>query len=309
MRAVARVLGARVVRLCTECVSPSTAASPQLLSVAESEVGEALLPATEAGASLLTIVVPVGGEGESRAGGVGQPAFAKSGWRLSGLRVLLSLIVILATSLLAFGGHQETYRVVAMPDLASELRPETELLYLSSDPLELVEPTAPILAEGDGWVHPVAGSEEQVPVKQTRLFRAMRPGTRPKECGRGHCGVDLDAPRGTPVVAIRHGIIEKVEADRHASGGRYVWIRHEDIGLRTEYFHLDRTAPDMRAGEPVEAGQWLGTLGRTGIEHSLPHLHFTVRDVSRNLRYVDPKPWLASAEILPLLDMRLGSLD
>jgi len=94
--------------------------------------------------------------------------------------------------------------------------------------------------------------------------------------------------------------------DPEASGGRYVWILHEDVGLRTEYFHIDSVAPDIVAGSPIAAGQWLGTLGRTGIEHSEPHLHFAVRDVEKEMLYVDPARWLEGAHILPLLDLRLA---
>ncbi len=190
-----------------------------------------------------------------------------------------------------------------------ETRPRTELLSLTTSELELVEPPGDILTEGVSWVHPVVGSETQIPSKRTRLFRATRPGARPEECGRGHCGVDLDGPRGTPVVAIRDGIIERVVSDEDARGGRYVWLFHEDIGLRTEYFHIDEIAPDVVAGEPVQAGQWLGTLGKTGIEHSEPHLHFTVRSVNDELRYVDPAPYLEAARVIELLDMRLAETD
>lgn len=190
-----------------------------------------------------------------------------------------------------------------------EARPKTELLSLTIEPLELVEPSTDPLAEGESWVHPVIGTEKPIPKKRTRLFMAERPGERPEECGEGHCGVDLDAPRGTPVVAIREGIIEKVADDSDAKGGRYVWVFHEDIGLRTEYFHFDEIAPDIRAGEPVQAGQWLGSLGSTGIEHSQPHLHFTVRDASQEMRYIDPLPWLEEASILPLLEMRLANSE
>ncbi len=184
--------------------------------------------------------------------------------------------------------------------------PRSELLSITIEPMELVEPPGELLAEGTSWVHPVIGSEQLVPSKRTRLFGAMRPGARSEECGKGHCGVDLDGPRGTPVVAIREGIIERVVRDEDARGGRYVWLYHEDIGLRTEYFHIDQIAPDVRQGEPVQAGQWLGTLGKTGIEHSEPHLHFTVRDVEDELRYLDPAPFLEEAQVIELLDMRLA---
>ena len=302
VRAVAKVVGGRIVRVCDACsLRPAglqrgvvESATSSALAPSESDVSPSCV-ATDAGASFA-------------------PRAIKRGSRLSSLRVLLGAVGVgaVAIATLAFQSANSAPRMSAvMPTLGPivEVRPKTELLSLTTEPMELVEPSSELLAEGDSWVHPVVDSEEQVPVKRTRLFKAERPGERPDECGLGHCGVDLDAPRGTPVVAIRDGIIEKVIKDSDAKGGRYVWIFHEDIGLRTEYFHFDRIAPDIEAGDPVQAGQWLGTLGRTGIEHSQPHLHFTVRDASQELRYIDPLPWLEKASILPLLEMRLASSD
>ncbi len=211
----------------------------------------------------------------------------------------ISALPIVAMRLRA---HGATTRHVQAP----MERPATKLLSLRTTPVELIEPPPVKLINGTSWVHPIAGTEEQVPIKGTRLFRAARPGDRPSECGEGHCGVDLDAPRGTPVVSVRPGIIEKVMRDEDASGGRYVWIQHDDLRLRTEYFHLDRVAPDLQVGDTVVAGQWLGTLGRSGIEHSEPHLHFAVRDLDRGERYVDPEPFLEDAVVMGLLEMRLA---
>lgn len=302
MRAVAKVVGGRIVRVCAACsLQPAGLRS----GVVESATSSALA-SNEDDVSPSCVAAD--------AGATFGPNSIEGGRRVSSLRVLLGAVGVGAVSIasLAFQSANSSPRMsTVMPALVPvvEVRPKTELLSLTTEPLELVEPSSELLAEGDSWVHPVVDSEEQVPVKRTRLFQAERPGQRPDECGLGHCGVDLDAPRGTPVVAIRDGIIEKVIKDSDAKGGRYVWIFHEDIGLRTEYFHFDQIAPDIQAGDPVQAGQWLGTLGRTGIEHSQPHLHFTVRDASQELRYIDPLPWLKTASILPLLEMRLASSD
>jgi hypothetical protein len=86
-----------------------------------------------------------------------------------------------------------------------------------------------------------------------------------------HSGIDLSAARGTPVAATERGRVA-IAAD-HFFSGKSVFIDHGD-GLVTMYFHLDRI--DVRAGESVERGQVIGTLGSTGRVTG-PHLHFGVR--------------------------------
>lgn len=86
-----------------------------------------------------------------------------------------------------------------------------------------------------------------------------------------HSGIDLSAARGTPVVAAERGRV--VIAADHYFSGNSVFIDHGD-GLVTMYFHLDRV--DVRAGQTVERGQVVGTVGSTGRVTG-PHLHFGVR--------------------------------
>lgn len=65
-------------------------------------------------------------------------------------------------------------------------------------------------------------------------------------------------------------------------------MRHDD-GTLTKYFHLD--AFSVRNGQRVEAGQQIGTMGRTGNTPALgdTHLHF---EMWRDGRQVDPLPYL-----------------
>ena len=45
---------------------------------------------------------------------------------------------------------------------------------------------------------------------ESTIFGATRPGQRPAECGRGHCGVDLFDARGTTVHAVADGQVVAV---------------------------------------------------------------------------------------------------
>jgi murein DD-endopeptidase MepM/ murein hydrolase activator NlpD len=156
------------------------------------------------------------------------------------------------------------------------------------------------------WVHPLPDVIEVCPTTDSRKFGASRPGNRPSECRRGHCGVDLDNPRGSPIVAVADAVVIHAERSAYARGGRYVRLAHRG-GWITSYFHLDDVAAGLKKGDPVKAGQLIGSLGRTGIRNSDPHLHFSL-EMKRNkiYRYVDPDAVLRRAEVLGLLDIRTG---
>ena len=153
------------------------------------------------------------------------------------------------------------------------------------------------------WVHPVVGTEERGPFSHSREFGADRPGIRPPECGAGHCGVDLDGPRGTPIVAVDGGEIASIQRGDGDRGGKWVRVRHE-TGVVSAYMHLDDVPEHIQVGVKVQRGEWIGVLGTTGIRASKPHLHFSV-EIPENggMRYLDPGPSLRVAQVIDLLDM------
>ena len=100
-----------------------------------------------------------------------------------------------------------------------------------------------------------------------------------------HTGVDLDAARGTPVLAAGGGKVVWVGYGLYSGTynpddpyGLAVLIRH-DFGhdgrlMYTAYGHLEETTAWL--GQHVEAGDQIGTVGDTGNAEG-PHLHFEVR--------------------------------
>ncbi len=146
-------------------------------------------------------------------------------------------------------------------------------------------------------VLPLEGAEHATPTAHG-FFGAERPGERPAECGEGHCGIDLRAEEGTPVVAARAGVVQSVNRDADRPGGRYVWIDHPG-GVSTRYFHLDSIVDRIEPGVSVEAGDVLGALGRTGVKSSPTHLHFAV---TVDGVYVDPMRIVGSAHALARAD-------
>ena len=98
---------------------------------------------------------------------------------------------------------------------------------------------------------------------------------------RPHNGVDFSAPTGTPVRSVANGTVAEVGYD--GGRGNFVRIKH-DARYSTEYFHLSKFAPGLRAGSSVTKGFVIGAVGATGLA-TAPHLHFGFFD---NGKYADP---------------------
>ncbi|HWU90180.1 MAG TPA: M23 family metallopeptidase [Kofleriaceae bacterium] len=194
------------------------------------------------------------------------------------------------------------------PRIFKPIEASDEIPVIDGKPLDELYPSL------HGWVHPVTASAEYMPTEPPRLFGAERAGVERAECGAGHCGVDLDGPRGRPIVAVAAGTIVRVErSERGADGrsGRYVRIQHED-GTFTAYMHMDEVGEGLEVGVAVARGQYVGTLGATATYASPPHLHFSLEipnDGARDVRgdhvathYVNPAPFLMRATIAPVIE-------
>ncbi len=94
----------------------------------------------------------------------------------------------------------------------------------------------------------------------------------PKGQGLSNDGVNIGAPKGSPVVAAANGVV--VYAGNEMKGfGNLVLIRHEG-GWVTAYAHLDRML--VTKDSIVAQGDEIGTVGKTGNVGS-PQLHFETR--------------------------------
>lgn len=102
--------------------------------------------------------------------------------------------------------------------------------------------------------------------------------------------VDFALAEGTPIVAVREGVVMQVESDfdkaglnREKFGGRANFIRivHDD-GTMAVYAHLQPEGVEVRTGQRVRLGQRIGLSGNTGFS-TAPHLHFVLQ-VNRGMR-------------------------
>ena len=101
---------------------------------------------------------------------------------------------------------------------------------------------------------------------------------------RMHEGVDMAAPKGTPIYAAKSG---KVTTASFQSGGagNYVVINHGD-GFTSVYMHM--TNYIVSKGQYVKAGQVIGYVGSTGISTG-NHLHF---GIAYNGNYKNPMSYI-----------------
>jgi murein DD-endopeptidase MepM/ murein hydrolase activator NlpD len=150
----------------------------------------------------------------------------------------------------------------------------------------------------DAWLHPLDGPTRRMPIRDSRVFGAERPGERPGECRNGHCGVDVGGEMwGEPVHAAHDGVVDRVQRGPNEDhGGQYVRLAHRDGTIFTQYFHLAAIPRWIQTGTHVKVGDVIGLLGDTGVKRSGPHLHFTVSvKPSKEFveEYIDPEPLIA----------------
>ena len=84
---------------------------------------------------------------------------------------------------------------------------------------------------------------------------------------RPHYGLDFAAPEGTPVVAMLDGIVTLAESDLYFTGGTIIFDHGH--GVSTLYMHMKDV--NVKKGEKIKQGQFVGTVGKTGRSTG-PHL-------------------------------------
>jgi murein DD-endopeptidase MepM/ murein hydrolase activator NlpD len=97
-------------------------------------------------------------------------------------------------------------------------------------------------------------------------------------------GINIAAPKGTPVTSAADGIIAYV-GDDLKSYGNLILIRHSG-GLITAYAHM--ASVTVKKGMPVRKGQPIGSVGSSGTV-ATSQLHFEIRQGAKTY---DPKQYL-----------------
>ncbi len=87
---------------------------------------------------------------------------------------------------------------------------------------------------------------------------------------RMHTGIDISAPKGTPIYATGDGVV--VNAGRESGYGIVCEIKH-GYGYQTLYGHMSKI--NVKTGQRVKRGEIIGLVGSTGLSKA-PHVHYEV---------------------------------
>lgn len=99
-----------------------------------------------------------------------------------------------------------------------------------------------------------------------------------------HFGVDVVAPKDTPVKSIMDGIV--LSADQSVNTGNSVYIQHSK-NVVSVYKH--NSVLLVKTGDIIKTGQAIAIIGNTGELSTGPHLHF---EMWYDGKYVNPQNYI-----------------
>jgi murein DD-endopeptidase MepM/ murein hydrolase activator NlpD len=160
-----------------------------------------------------------------------------------------------------------SYRVQRIDGLPpSAVTPsEAELVRIEAD-TKLIAAARARVGDGRGFMEPVAWP---VRGRISGVYGSQR--ILNGEPRSPHRGLDIAAPRGTPVGAMASGVVSLAAKDLYLTGGT-VMIDHGH-GVQSLYGHLQEVLVEV--GQHLAQGERLGTVGASGRATG-PHLHWGV---------------------------------
>ena len=135
-----------------------------------------------------------------------------------------------------------------------------------------------------------------MPVAHMRLSDMLDTFSQERPGGRRHEATDIVAARGTPVLAVEDGTIEKLFLSK--PGGKTIYEFDPGEHYCFYYAHLDDYAATLKEGLHVRQGEVIGFVGSTGnASGGSPHLHFGITLIGPDKRWwggtpIDPYPLL-----------------
>ena len=139
----------------------------------------------------------------------------------------------------------------------------------------------------------LTGITFSLPIHHAKFWLSSAFGPRKKPTGQWgfHYGIDMAAPRGTPVNAAANGVVTQAE---YISGyGKTILLSHDTL-YKTRYAHLDTIMAEV--GKKVVQNKKIGTVGDTGFTRKMgkdaSHLHFELYEDDKK---INPLPLLVSS--------------
>ncbi|MCD2516218.1 M23 family metallopeptidase [Massilia sp. G4R7] len=136
-----------------------------------------------------------------------------------------------------------------------------------------------------------------VPVQGIKTAGLTDTYDQPRGKQRQHEALDIMAAKGTPVLAVADGKIEKLFQSK--PGGTTLYQFDPSGRYAYYYAHLDRYADGIKEGMELKRGQLLGYVGVTGnSDPNAPHLHFAMFELTPEKQWwkgtpVNPYPLMA----------------
>ncbi len=159
--------------------------------------------------------------------------------------------------------------------------------------------SSPTSGAGRSSTKAANGAVSPLPAQYSKINKADKAGEGDGNFGtsrgggtRTHKGIDIEAPVGTPVYAVKAGTA--TVKNQPGGAGLYVSVKHND-GTTSNYFHLSSAKMKEGATFNVTGGQQIGAVGRSGNTPAAgdTHLHFEVRDANGNA--LDPTAYFPKA--------------
>lgn len=204
------------------------------------------------------------------------------GLRIGGVYVLCFILLSILLTPANLYAEEIDYQALQEDPLETAYRKLGSPGDIEWDEEEMVSGGAPLLISDMKW--PLKSGE------LSSLFSRTRSKGRRK-----HLGIDIVAPKGTPVHAVLDGIVEVVSngGKGFRGYGRVIIINHSDQ-LWTLYSHC--STMNVKVGQRVKQGDVIAAVGRTG-RATTNHLHFEVRNAKGTA--LDPMKYLPEYGALP----------
>ena len=163
----------------------------------------------------------------------------------------------------------------ALPELELDFPRQTSLPVIRILPTATAEPVPSQVAEATAAPAKSTSAKAQAPVSGQVIWGYAADKliySKTLDQWTTHKAVDIGCPEGTAVKCVLGGTVEKVYTDDQL--GVTVIVKHSS-DRKTLYANLNETVP-VRAGDKVNAGAVLGTVGRTALSECAleSHLHF-----------------------------------